>query len=82
MNYMCCWWRGTCSKSSGKALTKKKKRCYNAPVNLLGKTSGPGSWTPKIPIQILTRPYLSRYWFLDICRLEFFAHLIEYYMTL
>jgi hypothetical protein len=39
MNHMCCyWWRGTCSKSTGKSFTKKW--WYTAPVSLLGKRAG------------------------------------------
>jgi hypothetical protein len=38
MNHMCCWWRGTCSTSTGTSFTKT--RWYTAPVSLLGKTAG------------------------------------------
>jgi hypothetical protein len=37
MNHMCCWRRGTCSKSTGESFTKKQ--WYTAPVSLLGKTT-------------------------------------------
>jgi hypothetical protein len=77
MIHMCCWWRGTCSKSTGKSFTKE--RWYTAPVSLLDKTTGYKSWSPKVPTQILTHPYLSRHWFLDTCWLGLFAHLSEYY---
>jgi hypothetical protein len=59
MNHMCCrWWRGTCSKSTGKSFTKRL--WYASPVRLLGETSGPKSWSPKmstlVPIQIQNSP--------------------------
>jgi hypothetical protein len=41
-------------------------RWYTAPVSLLGNTTGPKDRSPKMPTQIMTRPYLSRHWFLDI----------------
>jgi hypothetical protein len=61
---LCCWWRGTCSKSTGKSFTKK--RWYTAPDNLLGKTTGRKSWSPKVPTQTYTRPYPSTRRFLVI----------------
>jgi hypothetical protein len=40
MYHMCCrWWTGTCSKSTGKPVTKN--RWYTAPISPLGKTTGP-----------------------------------------
>jgi hypothetical protein len=53
MDHTCCWWRGTCSKSTGESFTKK--RWYTAPVSLLCKRIGPKSWSPKTPTQTLTR---------------------------
>jgi hypothetical protein len=44
MNHVCCRrWRGACSKSTDKSLTKKRR--YTAPVSFLGKTAGPKSWS-------------------------------------
>jgi hypothetical protein len=54
------WWRGTCSKSTGKSLTKK--RWYTAPASLLGKTTGPKCWSPNMPTQTLME---NRCWYLD-----------------
>jgi hypothetical protein len=48
VNHMCCpWWRGTCSKSTGKSFTKRI--WYTALVSLLLKTTGRQSWSPKMP---------------------------------
>jgi hypothetical protein len=43
--------------------------------HLLGKTTGPKSFSPKMSTQTLTHPYLSRHWFLDMCWLGRFVHL-------
>jgi hypothetical protein len=67
------WWGDTWPKSTGKSFTKR--RWHTAPVSLLGKATGPTSWSPKMPTQTLNRPYLSRHWFLDICWLQLLAHL-------
>jgi hypothetical protein len=61
MNHMCChWWMGTCSKSTGKLFTKTL--WHTAPASLLGKTTGPKSWSPKMPTQTLME---NRCWCLD-----------------
>jgi hypothetical protein len=42
MSHMCRpWWRGTCSKCTGKLFTKTKEQWYTALDSLLGKTIDP-----------------------------------------
>jgi hypothetical protein len=60
-----------------------KYDCILAPVSLLGKKIGPKSWSPKMPTQTLTRPYLSAgidFWM--YAGWEIFAHLSQYYTPL
>jgi hypothetical protein len=48
MYHMCCrWWRGTCSKSTGKSFTTNQ--WYNAPVSLLRTTISPKCCSLKMP---------------------------------
>jgi hypothetical protein len=63
------WWVGACYKSTCKAFTKKW--WYPSLLRLLGETVGPKRWSPKMPTQTQTRPYLSTHWFLKIRWLEF-----------
>jgi hypothetical protein len=51
---------------------------YTALDSLLGKTSGPKSWSCKMHTQTLIRPYLCRHWFLNICLLRYFCSFIYY----
>jgi hypothetical protein len=39
LNRTCCWWRGTCCKSTGKSFTWK--RWHSAPDSALGESTGP-----------------------------------------
>jgi hypothetical protein len=86
MNHMCClWWRGTCSKSTGKSFTKEW--FYTAPVNLLGKTTGPKCLPPKMPTlvssQMQNSPIFQQAFISGhVLSGNFFAHLSEYYTAL
>jgi hypothetical protein len=53
-------WRGTCSKGTCKSFTKNGS--YTARVGLLGKTTAPKIWSPKMPTQTLLK---NQCWFLE-----------------
>jgi hypothetical protein len=49
------------------------------PVSLLGKTTGPKSWSPKMPTQTLLAHISAGIDFWAYVEWDIFAHLSEYY---